>query len=66
MNKTEAIASLEAGNKLTHKDFNPDEWVKEVSKHYLQYEDGYKTRKSYFWALRDQAGMTDNWSIFKE
>lgn len=66
MNKEEAIESLNAGNKLTHRHFNKDEWVKKISRHYYQYEDGYDTRISYFWVLREEANMLDGWSIFKE
>lgn len=67
MNRDEAKAAIERGNKVTHRFFDDKEFI-ELSKllpGFYQDEKGYHFRPSEFWADRQQEYFNSDWSIFE-
>jgi len=65
MTKKEAIKSMRNGNKVTHRYFTPDEWMKETG-HLYEFEDGCMCGFSAFWTHRQDDVWQDGWKVFKE
>ena len=64
MDKEEAIRAMQAGNKVTHTYFTPDEWIT-MEGNRIIFEDGYSCWAHEFWANRDGFGWNDGYSLFK-
>jgi len=63
MTRTEAIESMENGNKVTHRLFTQEEWMKITGNKY-EFEDGCFCRFDEFWLYREDESWQDCWSIF--
>jgi len=66
MTKAEALEALEDGKKITHRLFDPDEWMT-MDFGLIVFEDGVNcTEKEFFNRFRQGAQWEDGYSIFKE
>jgi len=65
MNKQEAIAAMEAGQKLTQTYFTSEEWVKQVHNMYI-FEDGCQCTPEEFWEYRVGNDWNKGWSEYEE
>jgi len=65
MTKDEAIKSMRAGNKVTHKYFTDGEWITIKDGSYL-FEDGYLCQPEVFWHYKLNAAWEDGWSAIEE
>jgi hypothetical protein len=66
MTKQEAIEALDRGEKITHKYFSPDEWVKKYDNNgNLILEDGVICSEWEFWYHRTQDFFNNGWEIYK-
>lgn len=66
MTKLEAIEQMKAGQKLTHRYFTSDEWVKSnQSGTRLILEDGVEGSPHEFWQWRTDESWNSDWEIFK-
>jgi len=66
MSKDEAIQAMRDGQKVTHRWFSPDEWVKRSDCLRYEFEDGCLCTHSEFWQWRDGESWLDGWSIFND
>ena len=64
MDKEEAIRAMQAGNKVTHTYFTPDEWMTMKGSRIIL-EDGSSCWAYEFWADRNGFGWSDGYSLFK-
>ena len=66
MTKQEAIEKMKAGQKLTHRYFTNDEWVKanQSGTAYIL-EDGVVCTPQEFWRWRTDTAWDADWEIFK-
>lgn len=65
MTKLEAIQQMKAGQKLTHSNFTPEEWVKSNQRGTVYFfEDGVELPMEEFWRWRTSASWDNDWSIF--
>ncbi len=66
MSKEEAIKNMDAGYKLTHQYFTPDEWVKSnPSGDTYTFEDGCTISSEIFWRQRQSDYWLTGWELFK-
>jgi hypothetical protein len=66
MNRIEAIAALDAGEKLTHDYFQDDENIQlDKSLDMILTEDGYYLEKELFWKDRAGSQWDNGWNIWK-
>jgi hypothetical protein len=65
MTKAEAIEAMEAGKRVTHTYFTPEEWIS-MEDGKIVTEDGYKFDPDEFWMHRFDPIFNENWIIFKE
>jgi hypothetical protein len=66
MTRFEAAQALKAGKKLTHKYFEPNEWVKGDGDGMYLLEDGVRCSAAEFWKWRQQPAFDNDWGIFQE
>jgi len=64
MTKTDAIKCLIKGEKLTHRYFGSDEWIRQEGGYYYD-ENEYRLNIDEFWHYRQSASFEDGWEIFK-
>lgn len=65
MTKAEAIEQMKAGQKLTHRYFTNDEWVKtNQSGTTYMLEDGVECSPLEFWRWRTDTAWDADWEIF--
>lgn len=72
MTKQEAIQAMREGKKVTHRFFQPDEWVTwvisglgECDDMYIT-EDGCRLSSEDFWTLRTDPAWETGWEIYFE
>jgi len=63
--KEEAKQALLDGERVTHRLFTDDEWVKQNG-HWCVYEDGVTTSANGFWLNKDDSWWGNDWSIFND
>lgn len=64
MTKQEALQAMREGNKVTHKYFTDDEWVKSNQDGtILILEDGVECSPAEFWRWRTDEYWNNDWSI---
>jgi len=63
MEKLEAIKQMEAGVKITHRYFDPEEWMT-MQDGELVLEDGVKCNPKEFWNHRNSIEWADGYSIW--
>lgn len=67
MTKDEAISQMKAGNKLTHRWFGDEEWIKsDRAGMILILEDGVECSPNEFWKWRTDPAWETGWEIFKK
>lgn len=64
MNKSEALALLDAGLRITHKHFTSDEYMIKYG-HGYEFEDGCRCTSDQFWNTRLDKAWETGWSIHK-
>jgi hypothetical protein len=62
MNRHEAIKALDAGHKVRHEYFSPDEWVRVDGAVYV-FEDGVECSSEEFWEHRQAKHFDEGWEI---
>lgn len=65
MTKEEALLALKDGEKLSHRYFDPHEWVREEDGVYI-FEDGCRCEPVDFWAFRDGNSWNYDWRIWSD
>jgi hypothetical protein len=65
MEKHEAIKAMEDGEKVTHKSFTKDEWMK-LTGQLFEFEDGIRCQYDEFWDYRSEKEWDSGWEIFRE
>lgn len=65
MTKTEAIAEMRKGVKVTHQYFSPEEWMT-MKGNIIILEDGVQCDENEFWQWRNNKSWEDGYSIFKQ
>jgi len=65
MTKSEAIAALANGKKITHLYFTPDEWVQQTVEGRYRFEDANICSPAEFWAYRKGGAWENGWSIWE-
>lgn len=65
MNRAEAKLAIEAGKKVTHEYFTPEEWVSYYDNHVYIMEDGVIVHEALFWADRQQEFFNEGWEIWQ-
>jgi hypothetical protein len=63
MNKQQAITAMKSGEKVTHRDFTPREWIKDTGLKY-EFEDECTCSYNEFWQLRKGKNWEDGWKIY--
>lgn len=71
MDKQQAIEAMLKGKKVTHRYFDPNEWVRMTDGHTVETEDGVSYSAALFWSIReyDKSSIENwgkDWSLFKE
>lgn len=66
MNRAEAKKAIEAGKKVTHEYFTPEEWVTYYGNHVYIMEDGVTVHEALFWHDRQAECFEEGWEIFNE
>lgn len=67
MTKQEAIEAMKKGEKVTHRYFTSDEWVKTNQDATLYIlEDGVECSPLEFWMWRTDIAWNSDWEIFKQ
>jgi hypothetical protein len=64
MTKSEALKAMFDGEKVTHRNFTPDEWMCKSDIGY-KFEDGCLCSYEEFWQFRDDDSWEDGWKIYK-
>lgn len=65
MTKKEAIEAMERGEKVTHEQFNPEEWIS-MEEGRLVSDDGLHYDSHCFWYTRRGEDWDDGWSIWED
>lgn len=63
MTKVEAIEHMKAGRKVTHRLFEPDEWISMVDGR-VTTEEGYSIPPLEFWMYRTEEAFDKDWELF--
>jgi hypothetical protein len=66
MNKEQAMEAMEAGHKVTHTNFTPEEWIRLFRRGIYEFEDGVHFGANAFWISRDGLSWDAGWRIWKE
>lgn len=64
MTKSEAIAAMAAGKKVTHHYFSSDEWVT-IENGKILLEDGVRCSPMEFWRWRMNESWNEGWELFE-
>jgi hypothetical protein len=64
MNKEEAIKTMREGKKVTHRYFDPDEWVTLTPSGKYTFEDGVICTSFEFWRFRQGEEWEKDWELF--
>jgi hypothetical protein len=64
MNKREAIEAMKNGLKVTHKYFDPKEWITMSGKSTIMTEEGYAVCADKFWNGKDRSDWEFDWSVW--
>ena len=64
MSKQKAIEAMNNGKKVTHRLFDPDEWMQVKGKLY-EFEDGCLCEFGEFWNHRTNDSWLEGWKIFR-
>ena len=63
MTRTEAIAEMKKGNKVTHIFFSDNEWMT-MEDEKIVTEEGYRHRPYEFWSYRQLESWEDGYSLY--
>jgi len=66
MTRFEAAQALKEKKKLTHRLFNPDEWIMGSLYGYYLDEDGVQCTAAHFWKWKQSEEYNDGWELYKE
>ncbi len=66
MTQSEAIYHMGEGEKVTHRFFTENEWVKLGEPGYYILEDGVTVPENEFWRYRDGSEWLNDWEIWKD
>lgn len=66
MTKQEAIQAMMQGTKVTHRYFQPNEWITMRGKFTIVTEEGYKVDADEFWSYRKTESWENDWSVWEE
>lgn len=66
MNKEEAIAAMQQGNKVRHRFFANGEWMVLNERGNYQFEDGVEITELDFWINRPNNEWQEDWELFEE
>ena len=64
MTKEAAIQTMQEGHRVTHRLFDPDEWMQEVGSLY-EFEDGCLCSFDEFWRWRTDVQWLEGWKLYK-
>lgn len=64
MTKLEAIEAMKAGAKVTHRFFEPQEWITMEGNLTIITEEGYACSTVEFWGFRKSVQWERDWSIW--
>lgn len=65
MKKEEAIILMKEGQRITHRYFDPNEWMT-MNGNKIELEDGVKCSETEFWHWRTQECWNDGYSLYVE
>lgn len=65
MLKEEAIVLMIQGKKLTHRYFEPHEWMTMLGPDVILFEDNVKCTIQEFWTIRSEPEWNTDWSLWK-
>jgi hypothetical protein len=63
--KDEAVSAMVRGEKVTHVNFSPEEYVSITHDHMYLFEDGVRCTPLEFWTHRMEESWSNGWSIYK-
>ena len=66
MTKDDAIKAMQAGEKVTHNHFTPDEWMRINNVGRYEFEDNATCTASSFWEFRPDDSWQCGWKVFRE